>query len=519
MSKRLTTEEFIRRARAQHGDRYEYDEAVYRGGNQKIRVNCRLHGFFEQVATGHIQGQGCPKCNRGKPPTLTTEQFIEKAKAVHGDRYSYFKSKYVRSDKKIILICKIHGDFEQIPSVHLSGCGCRKCQYVGMSYTTEEFVAKAKAVHGDLYDYTDTKYAGKTTSLIAAVCKTHGRFSQRALSHLQGSGCQKCANERRGAARKKSLDAVLEAFKQTHGDRYDYSRVPQQYTGSNKKVEIFCRHHGSSFQQTPSSHAAGQGCPRCGNERRGLASRVTTKEFIERAQATHGDTYSYAMTTYTRSSEKVIVICKKGHGEFLQGPSEHLGGQGCPRCFGERVAAAKRSNTGEFIEKALKVHKGIYLYDNVDYRSCSEPIEIICKSCDSFWQTPTAHLQGNGCPHCKASHGEQLIANWLDTHGVAYIPEWRDHDCIAHTRTARFDFYLPDNNTIIEHDGQHHFHPLTYWFGHKQTPEEAEAALKKTQTADANKNLWAITHKYKMIRIRYDEDVPTILNTQLLPLL
>ena len=59
--------------------------------------------------------------------------FVEKALRIHGDKYDYSKTVYVNSDSKIIIICKKHGEFVQIPRSHLSGDGCAKCSYVNLS--------------------------------------------------------------------------------------------------------------------------------------------------------------------------------------------------------------------------------------------------------------------------------------------------------------------------------------------------------------------------------------------------
>lgn len=59
---------------------------------------------------------------------LTTQEFIKRAKAAHGNRYNYDKVEYINSHTKVCIICPIHGEFWQIPSDHYSGCGCNKCR-------------------------------------------------------------------------------------------------------------------------------------------------------------------------------------------------------------------------------------------------------------------------------------------------------------------------------------------------------------------------------------------------------
>ena len=130
MTERLTTEEFIQRAREVHGSQYDYDRTVYVATLNKIAITCPEHGDFEQRANNHLQGKGCPECATlaiASAQSSTTEEFKGKARAVHGSRYNYDRTVYVTSKKKITITCLEHGDFKQRPNNHLQGSGCPKC--------------------------------------------------------------------------------------------------------------------------------------------------------------------------------------------------------------------------------------------------------------------------------------------------------------------------------------------------------------------------------------------------------
>ena len=192
---RLTTEEFIRRAKDIHGDRYDYSKVEYVNARTKVCIICPEHGEFRQTASEHLRGQGCPKCAQEKKKdsslTSTTEEFIRKAKEVHGDKYDYSKVKYVNVRTKVCIVCPEHGEFQQIPSNHLNGQGCPKCAQEKHNSTTEEFIRKAKEVHGDKYDYSKVEYVNAYTK-VRIICPIHGDFEQNAHSHLNGRGCPKC---------------------------------------------------------------------------------------------------------------------------------------------------------------------------------------------------------------------------------------------------------------------------------------------------------------------------------------
>tara|TARA_R110002167_G_C12430563_1_gene629787 strand:- start:109 stop:576 length:468 start_codon:yes stop_codon:yes gene_type:complete len=127
---------------------------------------------------------------------LTNKKFITKAKDVHGNKYDYSKVDYVSAHKKVIIKCKIHGDFEQRPKNHLSGQGCPDCSHT-KKLITIEFIKRAKKLHGNLYDYSNTNYINSHTEVIIR-CKTHDfKFNQAARNHLQGSGCIICSINKR----------------------------------------------------------------------------------------------------------------------------------------------------------------------------------------------------------------------------------------------------------------------------------------------------------------------------------
>lgn len=120
---RKTHAEFLEAARARHGSKYDYQDSVYKSCWGVIKIRCRDHGVFEQVARDHLR-HGCLKCSgRG----LTFEDFISEAKQQHGDRYSYEKSLFVGKEKKVEIICSKHGSFWQRASSHVKGQGCSKC--------------------------------------------------------------------------------------------------------------------------------------------------------------------------------------------------------------------------------------------------------------------------------------------------------------------------------------------------------------------------------------------------------
>lgn len=194
---------------------------------------------------------------------LCTEYFILKAKIVHGDKYIYDKSSYINNRVAVCITCKEHGDFFQRPDNHLSGRGCSKCgedvRVKKRKTKNQDFINKAKSIHGDTYDYTESLYDG-CFSPIKIKCKKHGYFYQSPSKHLLGQGCKDCGFEKVSISKLMTLDAFISKAREAHGDKYDYSHV--KYKKSNDKVKIICNSHGS-FMMTPNNHLNGQGCHVC----------------------------------------------------------------------------------------------------------------------------------------------------------------------------------------------------------------------------------------------------------------
>ena len=184
---------------------------------------------------------------------MKTEEFIKKAKFVHGDKYDYSLTKYINYATKIDIICSVHGIFHQNIGTHLNGYGCSKCSGT-YKKTTEDFIRESKKIHGNKYDYSITEYKD-CRHKINIICPIHGIFSQDPNSHLRGWGCRKCS----GNDNKTSNDFIRMSQK-VHGDKYDYSKV--DYVNVLKKIIIICPKHGE-YLQTPPNHLHGNGCPKC----------------------------------------------------------------------------------------------------------------------------------------------------------------------------------------------------------------------------------------------------------------
>ena len=254
-------EQFLMKANEIHGNRYNYSKVEYIDCKTNIKIICSEHGEFIQRPDTHINKKAdCPSCAGVKKKE--TDGFILDAKEIHKDKYDYSKTIYTNARTKITIICGKHGEFYQLPYNHLEGRGCKKCGYIlsGLKrrITTEEFVVKSLRLYGDKYDYSRSVYI-RSDEKVIIICKKHGEFLQRPNDHLNGYECSKCFG-----GVKLSQEEFIKRAIIIHENKYDYSKVI--YEKGHSKIIILCKEHGK-FEQTPSSHMQGHGCPSCKSSR------------------------------------------------------------------------------------------------------------------------------------------------------------------------------------------------------------------------------------------------------------
>lgn len=268
---------------------------------------------------------------------LTNEEFIERAKNIHGDKFDYSKTEYKGSKEDIIIICKTCGtEFSQTASSHLQGFGCKQCALNKQKISREEFLEKAKNIHGDNFDYTEMRYIDYVTPTQMR-CLKHGYITISPSNHLNGCGCNECGKEIKIGKMRGTTENFIKKAREIHGYKYDYSLV--DYVKKNIKVSIICPTHGV-FKQMPYDHLNGHGCRKCGREKTLKTQpdkiRLTKEQFIEKATQKHGNKYDYSLVEYVDTNTEVTIICPI-HGPFKQTPYCHLQGANCQKCNETRM--------------------------------------------------------------------------------------------------------------------------------------------------------------------------------------
>ncbi len=191
------TKDFILKATIIHKNKYDYYLVNYINAHTKVSIRCIAHNIiFEQTPSRHLEGRGCIKCGYTKK---STEQFINEAMLIHGNKYDYTLVKYIKNNIKVSIICNDHGSFQQTPSQHLQGQNCRKCYnesiYFKLAFTTEDFIKKSKEIHGNKFDYSLVNYITNQDKVII-ICPNKHIFNQRPAAHMAGTDCPICVKSK-----------------------------------------------------------------------------------------------------------------------------------------------------------------------------------------------------------------------------------------------------------------------------------------------------------------------------------
>ena len=205
---KITLQEWIEKSTLVHNGFYDYSLISELSTKQKVKIICPSHGIFEQSIYTHVKGQsGCKLCRSQKisnSKTLTTDEFIKKAKSRYGDLYDYSSAEYTKGMNFITIICPVHGEFRKRAEDHLNNKS-GGCPFCGNESTSEklkqtpgEFKIKSILIHKNKYHYNNVHYVNSKQK-VSITCKIHGDFLQKPQNHIQGNGCPKCVRNYNGA--------------------------------------------------------------------------------------------------------------------------------------------------------------------------------------------------------------------------------------------------------------------------------------------------------------------------------
>lgn len=283
----------------------------------------------------------------------SVSDLIDLFNTIHNSKYIYDFDKFKKVKDKIKITCPDHGVFYQSIHKHLEGQGCPKCKYVSIAnkkrkLTIEQFIMKAKTIHGDKYEYLlDSSI--NINSPIKIKCNDCGYiFNQRPFNHLKGEGCRQCGYKVRSEKRKSNLIEFEQKARIIHGEKYSY----YEYIRNDEKIKIKCNKCNKYFKQKPTDHLSGKGCPHC-NFSKGeeLIEKILLKNNIKFVREFKLPYYKFRYDFYLPEHNLLIEFHGKQHYE----PIEVFGGEENLKQIQFRDAF-KRSLAREYKIKLLELN-------------------------------------------------------------------------------------------------------------------------------------------------------------------
>ena len=215
---------FRRRLDTRFGIEYITYPDDYKNSDVPVRIVCPIHGtFYMRPGSALKRDILCPQC-RPSRSKLTCETYINRARARHGDVYDYSKTKYINYKLPIEVTCRKHGAFTVMPFAHIAKrnpCGCPAC---GKEHKVARYIAKAKHLHKNKYDYSKLVYMSYRTP-VEIICPKHGSFWQALNNHLAGCGCPFCSE----SVGESAVSATLDYFQIDYIREYRLPEYKAQY--------------------------------------------------------------------------------------------------------------------------------------------------------------------------------------------------------------------------------------------------------------------------------------------------
>lgn len=360
-----------------------------------------------------------------------------------------------------------------------------------MNKNKQTFIEKVDKIHKQKYSY--EKFIFKSGNVKGIVtCPEHGDFQVTPYMHKFGRGCPTCGRNNAAKLRRTSKENFVTRSNYIHSFKYGYSKFI--YINSHTSGIITCPDHGD-FEQKPTNHLDGAGCPKCGRIKTINSIKLSLDELVSKWRQIHGYKHDYNKVILKDVSSKVTITClKDDHGDFEITPSAYINSKhGCPKCANIAIGNALRSNSEDFIKNSKKIHYDRYGYDKVFYKNAREKVIVFCHVIGhgDFEVTPNNHLRGRGCPMCNTSKGEMTIKNILLKHKIQFVSQFR----IPEVKEIFFyDFYIPEKNLLIEFHGDQHYRFIKYF--HK-TKEAFDLQLVRDHKKKALARAWG--YKYLCI--------------------
>lgn len=393
-------ENFKKASFKKHGDKYSFDKTEY-SRSKAFVITCKEHGEFTATAHHHLDCDtaGCGKCVTDAKKHAVEKNFQQESTLKHGDKFDYSNTEHKSKSIYVMVRCKKHGEFKVAKYAHVSlDCGgCEKCRTE--SYDDKRlarFKVSATKKHGTRFTY-DAVKPSDLDGGITIHCAMHGVFQTNIRNHMryENGDCQSCLWETK---RVRKQERYIQLLKEVHGEAFNYDKT--YFVDNLTPFTVACVKHGE-FTIVPLSHHTRNfgGCEGCKKDQFNLEK---SQELLTKLEEKYADRFEYIDFKVQRKTDTFTARCKT-HGDFKTSVKNLLEDINCPSCM-KKDRSNKRLS--DFIhESKAKYGDNHHDYSLIDaYVNKITTLPIRCIKHDIvFNQTPLLHLNGSGCPTCKAA--------------------------------------------------------------------------------------------------------------------
>ena len=332
-------------------------------------------------------------------------------------------------------------------------------------------------------------------------CKICGReWDVAASGLLSGNGCKKCKTKkalenRQGKTKRKTHSEFIAEVAKVNPN----IEIISEYRALRFKIRCRCKIDGHEWDCWSQALLKGHGCPKCSAKRASERLTISHEDFIKRVHSVNKNIV--VKNTYYGNTTRMDCVCSDCGYKWNTAASQLLSGCNCPKCAATiRAREYYMLSQEEFVSRMSITNPNIKILGI--YMGSDKKIDCKCLSCGYEWDAlPSNLLKGEGCPKCRNSHGETIVARYLDSINIKYNVQYRFDDC-RYVRPLPFDFYLPDYNACIEYDGEQHYWPIDFAGRGK---EHSEESFRKTKERDVIKTKYCENNNIRLLRIPYWE--------------
>lgn len=343
--------------------------------------------------------------------------------------------------------------------------------------TDEQFKKEVFDLVGEEYTFLDT-YINAMTKLRVKHNKCSNIYKVTPSAFLRGNRCPSCFGT------PKKTDAQFK--KEVHdlvGDEYTFL---DSYVNTTTKLRVRHNKCGNTFKVMPSNFIRGSRCPYCSGK-----MKKTDFKFKQEVKNLVGNEYTF-LDTYVNNKTKLRVKHNSCGHTYKVKPNVFLRGYRCPYCS---INAQKTDN--QFKQEVYDLVGDEYKFLDT-YRDAHIKMRIKHNKCGNIYEVAPHHfLEGHRCPYCNSPKGEIIITRILRVLGIRYESQ-KTFDDLKDAQPLSYDFYIPDQNILIEYQGLQHYQPVDYFGG--------DNAFNKQQIHDKLKSDYAKNNGYNLIAVPYTED-------------